>query len=476
MSEHLIRCRQGHIYDAGAHATCPTCGEGAEDAESQAATDGLTGGGGSFGAKGWSTSAKPLAAGAVGAAVIVAALLVWTMAGKQPAPLPVPTPAHEPAPIEKEKSALRETEKPGTEAKPDITRTNEVSSGRAAAQTDATTAADRSSDRGTASAGQNPSIDASRDAKSANGRSTSAAASIKEGPFPGQVPKATDAALEALPAVTFPTPSMIQAQKALGISDQVLDAHAAFTLGDSLAKAPSRELAARLRRLADRGSVYAKVLLADAFLEGRGVERNDGLGMRYLREAADEGQGLARLNLAKIYLQGRLVMADREKALSLASLATREGVSGAAVVVRELGVDPASLGPIGPELNRLAMAGDPRVVGLANAFIKDKIGSGYLALSWYAAQHSKDPTLRREAAGLASKAANLLISNAFQVLDLLYEDGKLVKRNPAEAYLWLKLANKFCGQSTNLCGDQERRLQKLLGEIDGKALASVFAE
>lgn len=282
-----------------------------------------------------------------------------------------------------------------------------------------------------------------------------------------QLPKsaAVQPAATLLPAIDYPDAAVTNLQTALRLSDFLIDMLSEFAAADTMSSNPGPDAVAILTKLSDKGLPVAKFDLANIYFTGQVVGRDDGQGLRYLREAADAGVGPARMKLAKILVEGQLVLQDRAAARELVILATREGINGASVVAGQMGIDPSTLGPIGPELTDMALQGNDKVVELANAFIADRLASGYLALAWYGARFSKDTILRRGVPEFARKAASLGVSNGMNVLANLYRDDVLVPRNDTEAYLWITLAHRFCNQP-DWCAAEEKLIAKLGKNVD----------
>ena len=175
------------------------------------------------------------------------------------------------------------------------------------------------------------------------------------------------------------------------------------------------------------------------------------------------------MKLAQILDEGRLVLPDHRTARELVTLAAREGTGGASTVAQQMGIDVSALGPTGPELTDMALQGNEKAVAIANAFIADHLASGYLALAWYGAKYSKDADLRRKVPEYARRAASLGISNGMNILANLYRDDALVDKNITEAYLWITLAHRFCGEP-EWCAAEDKLIAKLARNVDMKSV------
>lgn len=323
------------------------------------------------------------------------------------------------------------------------------------------------------SAAQNPPKDTTEATPSSSAQSPALVApSPKTAPQPlpevtPQLPKSTfvQPAATQLPTVDYPGDAVAKLQSTLGLSAFLIDMLGEFAAADAMSTAPTPEAVAVMTKLSEKGLPVAQFDLANIYYTGQVVGQDDGQALRYLREAADAGVGPARMKFAQILEEGRLALQDRRTARELVTLATREGISGASVVARQMGIDPSTLGPTGPELTDMALQGNEKTIPIANAFISDRLASGYIALAWYGAKFSKDPNLRRDVPEFARNAVGLGVSNGMNVLANLYRDDVLVGRNDTEAYLWITLAHRFCNRP-EWCAAEEKLIAKLAKKVD----------
>jgi TPR repeat protein len=80
-----------------------------------------------------------------------------------------------------------------------------------------------------------------------------------------------------------------------------------------------------LRPLAESNNAQAQVRLGRLYLEGHGVERNEGEALRLFRKAAEQGEHEARLRLGDMYAQGRGVPQNNFQAYVWYGAAARAG-------------------------------------------------------------------------------------------------------------------------------------------------------
>jgi hypothetical protein len=81
-----------------------------------------------------------------------------------------------------------------------------------------------------------------------------------------------------------------------------------------------------LEPLADEGNVGAQYYIGQMYITGRGVERNEELGVEYMLDAAEGGDGRAQVNLGLFYESGRGVEQDLETAAEWYTEAAEAGL------------------------------------------------------------------------------------------------------------------------------------------------------
>jgi TPR repeat protein len=456
MTGRLTRCSQGHVFRAADLTACPVCGE---ELSPQAPSPSPLP----------PPSPSPLAAPSLliwssVAAIAAGAVLFfafWPMSAPRKENAPAAQPTQEAVKPPQESATA-----PNSQNAPSAAPSDGVpplpTSKSAAEAPPVDTAGHAQQSPPSAQPAAEPSAPSSTPAPPAQ---TPTAQSIPD--VTPQLPKSPTVAPAntLLPNVVYPNDAVAKLQSALHLSDFLIDMLGEFAAADAMSTAPTPEAVAVLTKLADNGLGVAKFDLANVYFAGPIVGKDDGQGLLYLRQAADMGVGPARIKLAQILEEGQLVQQDHSTARELVTLAAREGTGGASTVAQQTGIDVSALGPTGPELTDMALQGNEKSVAIANEFIADHLASGYLALAWYGAKYSKDADLRRKVPEYARKAASLGISNGMNILANLYRDDALVDKNLTEAYLWITLAHRFCGQP-DWCAAEEKLIAKLGKTID----------
>lgn len=451
----MVRCREGHFFDVAASSRCPVCGHDVLE-KSEAPRSGDAGSGGSGNRRQNGDGIGPQALIFGGIAVVATTLLVGAWLAFRGAPEAVVS-------QESDNSlAIAAADKERGHA-PNRYQDHGEEPSAAQSESPSAISPDRVDDKASLRAASDGKVvaDPSGTLEHDNvGTSRPEPAPEKARPNTTPLP---------LPRVTYPPEQAVAAQKALGLSDLLLDSEISAAAAEAMEKEPSPELAALLLQLADRGDVQSKVLLSNAYLSGRGVEQNDQLGLRYLEEAAAAGHGPSRFALATLLLDGNVAAKDMERARSLMILAAREGLPGTGQALVSMGVDPSSIGPSVAQTVRMCLEGKAEAIAPARQLIADKIAAGSLGLGWYAARFSTDKGLRREAPRLAYDAARLGLREAYQLLSMLYLDGVLVPQNLAESLIWLRRYRSLCGDAEN-CKLNDPILTKLTGMVDPEKL------
>ncbi len=96
---------------------------------------------------------------------------------------------------------------------------------------------------------------------------------------------------------------------------------------------------------AEDGDIFAQYVLGHMYCNGKMVEKNYELGMRWYRAAADAGFAPSQLAVGTMYFEGQGVERDRDKALDWFARAAEEGYvraqsNLAALYLGEEGVEP----------------------------------------------------------------------------------------------------------------------------------------
>lgn len=410
MSSRMVRCRQGHVFDAIAHAACPACQEATASVSNEAASGSTNSAAGSGAAPPPSPPSHMLLIGA-GVAVLALILLIvaWSVNRSTPTPPPI---THD----------------------------------------------EKKTDQKTAE-------DDSRSSKGDHGLEYKTPIEFSPGSSAATEDKGNRQASKNKPAANLPAPDYKEIAKLLGVSELVVDLTAYFALKKQAGTQPTPQIIAAYDGLSKRGIGPATLELANDYLNGRGVAQSDGTAIQYFKTAAEQGQSVARFVLAKFYQEGLLITSDQEQANMLLALAIREGVPPALEVARNNKIDPARVGMSSRELFEMAARGNPKVVDAANGFIKDGLASGYAALAFYAVEHSKDERLRQKAPEFAANAAKAGLDAGFSSWVLIYASSAIVPANDIEAAMWAALSLQVCGAPVT-CGPAKNRLAALKEKLD----------
>lgn len=447
MSQRLVRCREGHVYDADAATACPVCGDASTRSNADVAQPDLP-----------TVSAKPpYAVVAIGSVAVMSLIAgaIWLRAGPETARSKiegyVTAEPHRASQSEQSKPvppAIANTaEAPGRQADATLP-------GGASASTESTPPAARQ-----LAVAEKPA-EAARPAPPTNiggpvvvDRELEAAgAAVKSGPL-GQ------------PAVyeKYPPDRLARIQQELALSDLVVDAAVTAAATRAIKQSSSREKIALLEALAARGSTSAMVAVANAYFGNAGVPADVERGIRYIEDAAEAGFGPARLTLARMLLAGEIVKPDKPRAILLLIAATRGSTEGAGPLLSGLGIDPDKLGTTSRQVMSWAVEGDRRTVEAARELMTAKISGGSFALAFFGALRSQDPKLKKDVLALARDSVKLGEVGGFHLLSVLSEDGKLAPKNPTEALIWSNLYRQLCPQCTarpERIADLERRADK----------------
>jgi len=130
------------------------------------------------------------------------------------------------------------------------------------------------------------------------------------------------------PQPAIPSPEPAKSAPARTPTEQLVDADRAIEakrFGDALAI---------LRPLADAGNARAQTRLGDAYVEGRGIPRDDAAAGRWYEKAALQGETGAQVKLAAMYVNGNGVLRNNNLAYVWFGTAARLG-SGPAKLEQE---------------------------------------------------------------------------------------------------------------------------------------------
>jgi hypothetical protein len=81
----------------------------------------------------------------------------------------------------------------------------------------------------------------------------------------------------------------------------------------------------QLMSAARQGDPYAQYVIAGALIEGDGIEKDCGAGIRWLRLSADNGYDIGQMALAKMYCEGICLEVDQEAGMRWYVSAANQG-------------------------------------------------------------------------------------------------------------------------------------------------------
>ncbi len=124
-------------------------------------------------------------------------------------------------------------------------------------------------------------------------------------------------------AITVPSDNGENSTAGIDTSQDIRTSSTAKTIDDSeqqpttssSTKPPSKEVIAKCRKKADLGDAKSQYELAKYYYEGQGMQRDDGVAVKWLRGAAEQGYADAECALGAFYLYGRGVPQDYAEAL-----------------------------------------------------------------------------------------------------------------------------------------------------------------
>lgn len=422
-----VRCSQGHVFERTSSAVCPVCGEGAvvgspgeQDPPEPIVPASAP----------WHAKSLPLAAGALAVVVIG----VWLVVSST-------SPSKTKSEPEAEKSAHTQTEDgnsqgasegqpPQTEsgAKPEASSENKQSE------------PPKQPDQG----GQPPGTKEAATTKAAPSGEEDLSQHAKGTKDPG-LAKPNDHA--ELPAVEFPSPSVKKIQASLKVSDLIVDLEMLSTLSAEMQKQTTPRHVALLLKLSERGVSSATYLAAVAFINGRGIPKDDARGLKLLEEAAAAGHPVACLILGSLLFYGESVPKDLERAKELTLRAARTPLPGAVKNLGMMGVAQKEVGPTADDAMALANANNVEAVRISRDLLAKRVVAGAVPLFTYSIQFSKDMALRREAVGALPDAARAGLPLALSSLAGAYGAGEVLVQNTDETLMWAELFRKSCGEA-----------------------------
>jgi TPR repeat protein len=426
MSIKLVRCVEGHVFDSSRHATCPVCGASALREENVAEEAPKNDGAAARERKG--AILNPRIFFAVGGAV---AVIYGTVRLTRPPVEPITACCSTPDP---------EVAKKDERAEPQFEPAE-----RAASPSPVPPSDSKSADNSL----PNPVDRQTEPPLGPPARAPAASASLE--PAPGkeraqrqpddrdvQTSKSQSSTniFSELPAVSYPPTDVREVQRALGLSDAVVDVTQYFLTWRHFNEQHDKESLALIAILAKRAGIpHASFTLYQAYSQGYGVETNSVAAAYYLQQAAEKHFTLALVALGDRYLKGDGAPQDAEKAKSLFLDAARQDSPEGAEKFRQAGGDPRAIGRTASELLGMTRRLSKRTPELARKYMQDgMVGAEYaLAFYEYRTSSGRPP---REALELMEKAAFNNVAPAYMILGEIYENGIGVKTSPAEAVLW----------------------------------------
>jgi len=184
-------------------------------------------------------------------------------------------------------------------------------------------------------------------------------AAAKPKPAPRAAQKPAPRVEAPPPAPVFkpePAPATPSPPPPVALAPRVTAPTSAETLANAdrlIARGAYAEAVAALQPLAERDNARAQVRLADLYLEGRGVARNETEGLRLMRRAATQGDGEAQFKMGELYARGNAVQQNNFQAYIWYNAASRRGYPGASAAQERIG---ATLQPV--EIEQAAKLGE----------------------------------------------------------------------------------------------------------------------
>lgn len=234
----------------------------------------------------------------------------------------------------------------------------------------------------------------------------------------------------ALPVFANDLPAL-EKQAAAGDADAQFLVGRTYLRGDGVAPNDARAVE-WFRRAAEQGQFKAQHNFAALLLEGRGVARDDAEAARWLRKAADQGSAPSQVLLGDLLLAGRGGARNVDEGLAWYRRAADQGDEAAQFRLAEYFYFPAE------------GAGQPDYVEAARWYRPLAERGRAVAQNAYGVivergfgETKANPA---EAARWFLKAARQGDRKGQSNLGRLYFEGNGVKRDPVQAYAWLKVS------------------------------------
>lgn len=153
-------------------------------------------------------------------------------------------------------------------------------------------------------------------------------------------------------------------------------------------------------------------------------------GVRWLRENAKHGDAYSMFLLARCYEKGRGIKRDEKEAISWYLFSSRRGFTGAKVELGKL---------VARDIIKAPSVED-EVEWLQEAITDGDLHASFRLANYYLDGHGEIEPNVKEAIRLFQEGAERSFSESQMVLFHLYEEGKVVERNPEKAAYWAKQA------------------------------------
>lgn len=219
----------------------------------------------------------------------------------------------------------------------------------------------------------------------------------------------------------------------LGVPEAQFAVGAAYSLGWLESKDGKQEALRWYQLAASQGNIEAQAIIAQYYLDGNGVAKNEEEAKKWFRKAAENGHAESAFKLAE------LLLAHAEP-----GKISRE-VEEALIWLRKA----ADLGNAEAQLNMgyMALAGGyvPQDLGAAASWWKKSAANGnteaknFISEEFYASQQ-KGPYSKQELVMLYIKATEQGDAQAEWEISRAYADGSTLKENKLESAQWLRKA------------------------------------
>lgn len=206
---------------------------------------------------------------------------------------------------------------------------------------------------------------------------------------------------------------------------------------------------------------------------GEGVQQDVAEGLRRITAAAQAGLYTAQWRLANIYLKGDVpgVAADPEKGKSWLMLAGKEERGEALKMLAELGVSHSDYEPTLIDLDRALGRSYDDAYKVASKLLEQKTTSGFLWVGNFTSFGNgvpADPVRGRE---LMMVAARLYAPAALINFANWSADGVRTSKNPVEA-----AALAYIARENAVFADEAQRIDKIIGSIVGMLTAEQYQD